>query len=408
MKALHLQFTSRFADRAHLLAAGLVVALLVNALAPAAFALGFRIPNQDPAAIARGSAFLATADNPSAIYYNPAGITQLEGHNVQVNTLFYLNIYTDFEGSGINSGINVENAPEVLPVPALHYVYSPENSRFSYGLGVYAPFGLAMDWPDTAPFAPVGMGGRIDYVTLNPVVAYQITDTLSLAVGPTLNISQAELRTAYAGPGTEFKFKGDDASFGFTAGLRWQPCEQWAFGAVYRSATTMNYDGTATFNPGPSFDSSAGVEIPQIIGAGVSYRPSPKWNIEFNVDWTDWEVVDTLTIAGVGAIPFDWHGSFFYQVGVTRHFEGGWYASVGYFYSEDSTSETFYNPIVPDGDFHLASIGVGRVYEHWRWALAGQLIFGEWTEVNNPAVPLVQGRYQLFSPTISFSVGYRF
>src|ERR1017187_10422746 len=49
----------------------------------AANADGFRLPNQDPDAIARGNAFVATADNPSAIYYNPAGITQLEGQNIR-------------------------------------------------------------------------------------------------------------------------------------------------------------------------------------------------------------------------------------------------------------------------------------------------------------------------------------
>src|SRR6478609_2901416 len=47
-------------------------------------AVGFRVPNQDPDGIARGNAFAATADNPSAIYYNPAGITQLEGQQIRV------------------------------------------------------------------------------------------------------------------------------------------------------------------------------------------------------------------------------------------------------------------------------------------------------------------------------------
>src|SRR6266516_8169810 len=51
----------------------------VLALPAGALALGVRIPNQDPVAIARGNAFVATADNPSAIYYNPAGISQLQG-----------------------------------------------------------------------------------------------------------------------------------------------------------------------------------------------------------------------------------------------------------------------------------------------------------------------------------------
>ena len=42
-----------------------------------AFGLGSQIPDQDAAATARGDAFAATADNPSAIFYNPAGLTQM-------------------------------------------------------------------------------------------------------------------------------------------------------------------------------------------------------------------------------------------------------------------------------------------------------------------------------------------
>src|SRR5436190_19037192 len=41
------------------------------------YGLGIRIADQDARATARGNAFTATADNPSAIYYNPAGISFL-------------------------------------------------------------------------------------------------------------------------------------------------------------------------------------------------------------------------------------------------------------------------------------------------------------------------------------------
>src|SRR5689334_7462938 len=44
---------------------------------------GFRLPDQDAFATARGEAFAATADTPAAIYYNPAGITQLPGSNLR-------------------------------------------------------------------------------------------------------------------------------------------------------------------------------------------------------------------------------------------------------------------------------------------------------------------------------------
>src|SRR5437899_1695060 len=76
--------------------------------------LGARIPNQDASAIARGNAFAATADNPSALYYNPAGITQLEGHNFHVGSLFYLDIDTDYLSP---SGQHFKNEHEVIPIP---------------------------------------------------------------------------------------------------------------------------------------------------------------------------------------------------------------------------------------------------------------------------------------------------
>src|SRR5437867_10184433 len=87
------------------------------------FGLGFRIPNQDAAATARGNAFVATADNPSALYYNPAGITQLEGHNVQIGA-HLLSVNSHFEAA--TGGVEADTKFEVLPVPQLYYVYSPK------------------------------------------------------------------------------------------------------------------------------------------------------------------------------------------------------------------------------------------------------------------------------------------
>ena len=60
-----------------------VMGLAVAGSAATLQAGGFRLPDQDAFATARGEAFVATADNPSAIFYNPAGITQLEGGNVR-------------------------------------------------------------------------------------------------------------------------------------------------------------------------------------------------------------------------------------------------------------------------------------------------------------------------------------
>src|SRR3954452_9713138 len=58
---------------------GFAYIALLSALSSSVYAVGFRVPEQGTAAAARGNAFAATADDPSAIYYNPAGITQNDG-----------------------------------------------------------------------------------------------------------------------------------------------------------------------------------------------------------------------------------------------------------------------------------------------------------------------------------------
>ena len=60
---------------------GLLTIVVLAGSVASLSAAGFRLPDQDAFATARGEAFAATADNASAIYYNPAGISQLQGWN---------------------------------------------------------------------------------------------------------------------------------------------------------------------------------------------------------------------------------------------------------------------------------------------------------------------------------------
>src|SRR2546427_1290161 len=375
-----------------------------------AFGLGSRIPNQDAAAIARGNAFVATADNPTAMYYNPAGISQLEGQNIQAGSLFYLNIYTDYESP---SGAQTKNITKIIPVPQLGYTLTLKDMPFSFGLGVYAPFGLGMEWPENAPFRNAGLEAKLTYITLNPVVAWRPHPTLSIAVGPTFDYSEAKLRQGIFVSPYQLQFKGDDLAFGYNAGILWQPHPMWSFGAKYFSATTLDYDGTASFQPAapflpPPMHTKTHLDFPQMVAAGISFRPTTNWNIEVDIDWTDWDRVKNAVIDGVATLTLNWQSSFFYEFGVTRQLGKGYFVSAGYFFSEASTPEKNYTPLVPDTDLHVGSLGLGRKGQHWTWALAGQIIGGAFRNVSGAADPTVNGKYRLFSPTVSFSVGYHF
>ena len=368
-------------------------------------AVGFRLPNQDPTGIARGNAFAATADNPSAIYYNPAGITQLEGHNISAGMYFISagNSYTAPNGASTHADASFQ------PVPQLYYVYAPQDFPLAFGLGVYAPYGLAVDWGDNPPFATAAKNGSILYACINPVVAWRVTPELSLAIGPTINYSEAKFENSFLG------FHGSDTDFGFNAGLRWQPCEFFAFGANYRYTTTLNYEGHS--DPA-NFSSSAAITYPQFAVVGISIRPSTNWNFEFNIDWTDWNNVNELvfknTAFGNLTFPFNFHDSFMYEFGVTRQLGGGYALSVGYIYSENSVPEFTFNPILPDANLHLGSVGLRHTGEHWDWAIGYHFGYnpGRTISSNNYfqlalGAP-VAGTYRQFNNAINVSVTRKF
>ena len=396
------------------------IALLLAALLSHsnAWAVGFRLPNQDPEAIARGNAFVATADNPAAIYYNPAGITQLEGQTLS------LGLYSISTGAKTETAAgNAETKQRFQEVPQFYYVFTPKTCPVSFGLGVYAPYGLGIDYGQTGPFQNVAKNGRLLYATIDPVIAWKITPELSIAAGPTINYSKAELNQGIAFPGDNLHFVGDDYDFGFTAGALWQPIKQLAFGAKYHSMTTLNYQGHSTVSgfPAPvngSMPANASINFPQNFAVGVSYRPTENWNLEFDADWTDWDRLKQVTLNGTpfGSIilPFNYKSSWMYEFGATRQLGKGYFVSAGYIYSENSSPDANFSPLIPDSNLHLGSIGFGHHGQRWAWAFSYTLAVNPSRQVsgssyNTPAPGhAVDGTYRTVNTAFNASVTVKF
>lgn len=387
---------------------------LLTALAVAsiqeAVAVAFRLPNQDPEAIARGNAFAATADNPSAIYYNPAGITQLEGQTISAG-MYLVSADTEYTSP---TGVRAHTDAKFQPVPQIYYVYSPTNSAFSFGLGVYAPYGLSLDWQN-APFETAALNGKLLYATVNPVVAWKPHETFSIGIGPTINYSEANLERAVGlVPGDRFRFHGHGVDYGFNAGVLWQPHQQWSFGVNYRYLTTVNYRGESEVKPlSAPQGTSASFRFPQFVVGGISYRPTEKWNIEVDVDWTDWNNVNEAVFKNTafGNVPFvlNYTDSLMYEFGVTRKLPNGYFASIGYFFSENSSPDATYNPIVPDGDLHLGSCGVGHKGKRWDWAVAYHFATnGNGRTVKGSPGGIADGTYKTFNQAVNLSATFKF
>jgi len=374
------------------------------------FALGVRLFNHDAFATARGDAFVATADNPSAVYYNPAGITQLEGHNARAGVNL-VKVKSEFAG---DAGINADASSDSIPTPGFFYTYGNSNCPISLGFGYYMPFGLSLKWPESGPFRTVTTEGSLGYHTFNGVIAWKITKTLSVAAGPTLNYATADLRHGLFVPGDQSRFTGDAWGLGMNAGLLWQPLTRHSFGLSYRSPTTMDVEGESRVKPYPVPTQEASVELPfpQVITAGYSFRPTPMWNLEVDLDWTDWNRVNTPVLkqaTGDQLIPLRWESSFAVEAGVTRYFDNGLHVSAGYVFVQNSVPESSFTPLVPDQDLRVFSLGVGGQNKRITWDATYQFTHGGGRDVSNSIYgPSVAGNYTFIAHAFSISLGYRF
>lgn len=434
---------------------------LFFALPLSGFALGFRLPDQDAFATARGEAFAATADNASAVYYNPAGVGMLDGQRFRLG-VYGIELRTDV--SPAIGGPDIENKHEIQSIPQIFYTVKPAGSSVAFGFGLYSPFGLGSEYPENSSFRELAIKARIRMLTLSPVLAWKINDQLSVAAGPTINFADAKFERGILGPGDKFRFEGSGVGVGAQVGVLWQPTKQHSFGAVYRSPFDIRFSGhssaqlsdeqkrnlvaineqIALANAGirqvratvpepfvdtvltglglpleeidpvptsfPEEDADAKIRFPQSVTVGYSFRPTAAWNFEVNVDWTDWDNLNEVTLHQSSSsdvtLPFNYESSFFYEFGATHYLENGFNISAGYIYSENSVPNESFSPSVPDSNRHIFSAGVGYESERFSVALAYQYIYGPERVIEQGTA--ADGTYQTTAQALSLSVGCNF
>ncbi len=397
---------------------------------------GLRLVSQDGFASARGEAFVATADNPSAIYYNPAGITQLENNDLRGGIYgIYLDPSYRPPPSAPNSGNTYHIENKLAAVPQSFYTHTLESLPLSFGLGVYAPYGGNVSWPQDTGFRAVALKSSLQYLTLNPVVALKLAPNLSMGGGVMVNyanfdLEQGILRTQIPNANF-FRFKGDGWSVGYNLGALWQPHEKVSIGASFRSTATVTLNGQTDIEqypviPTPQARSAqTDFTFPLTVVCGLSYRPTPKWNLEFDADYTDWSSFGVNTIhqatkpPGINqniALVLNWQPSWMYEFGVTRYFDNGWHVSAGYVFNENSVPDANYTPLVADLDRHFFSVGAGRKGKRFDFDVAYQLGYGPTRTVTGStpstaghiAGQTADGNYGFSSHAVMLTMGMHF
>ncbi|HSG94035.1 MAG TPA: outer membrane protein transport protein, partial [Afifellaceae bacterium] len=194
------------------------------------------------------------------------------------------------------------------------------NDKVIIGVGINGAFGLSTEFSSGGVIAGAGVAGVSDIFSLNvnPNVAYQINDYVTIAAGLQVQYSDADINPVALGAGFG-RLEGDDISFGFTAGIHIMASENTEIGIGYRSWQEVDLDGTFTIIGPGTLANTASLELPDMVTFGVRHKINDYWRVMAGVEWTNWSRFDTVFAATSGAgtipLPFDYNDGWYFSAG---------------------------------------------------------------------------------------------
>jgi long-chain fatty acid transport protein len=342
-----------------------------------AYGSGFELHEQGAKAVAMGSAFTAQADDPSAVFYNPAGITQLEGTQVSVG-VSVIRPYGKFQSNGNPAmgslpGDTTSNQSRYYFI-ANNYITYKLNNYISLGYGGFSNFGLGVEWPRDfeGRFTPGAMKTVLTTFSLNPVIAVKPIEQVSFAIGPILQRADLDIKNlAFVAAPTppftpnrniaetaETKLKGYDWGWGYNIGLLIHLPFHFQFGTSYLSEVHHNftdeYQKVALANGLVLRQgASSNLNLPAAAKFGLAWMKDP-WTFEADAQWIEWSsyrrAIATFDNGTFLAQPKDWHNVWSWQFGAQYRLSRYFDLRAGFRYEESPIPKYTLDPIVPSGN----------------------------------------------------------
>ncbi len=394
------------------------------------FGAGFRLPEQGAKAMGMSMAWSAQASDPSAIYYNPAGLTQLSGQQVLFGGTLFILPGSEFNGDVVlTSPLGTTRLPtdesgkdQELFGPYGYYTHQASEKLF-LGIGIYGPFGLARTYSPTGNIAFKTQHVKLITINVNPTVAYRINDYISVGVGLDFLRGDAELNqiippipAPIGFPGATFHLNGDGDAWGWNAGVLITPENNIRIGFNYRSGYSLGINGSATSLLG-STGVATQIKLPDVFVAAIAYQ-TERFTIEFDYDYTHWSDFKTLNISlesdiiGLGQtfLPLrrSWGDVAAYRLGFRYNFTEKCWGSIGVFYDENPIPEDTHSALLPDADRPGFSLGAGYQSGKIGVDVAYMLFNHNDRTISSPPNPDFDGTWKNQGHLFGINVSYAF
>ena len=393
----------------------LIIAFMISVTPLLSYAAGFSIHEQSTKGLGRAlSGSSAVADDASTIYFNPAGLTQLEKNEFVLGSNF---LFSDssFQNngstgptilgspplSGETENINffVNNAGSYAFIPNLYYAHRLSQELVA-GVGITAPFGLATDYDEDWIGRYHALHSSLSGININPSIGFKWNKQLSIGFGISAQYSEIELSNAidfaslclfeslsnpalYAGcagqsdPSRDgiITMKASDLGWGYNVGLIYQLTEMTRLGLSYRSKISHNFKGQASFELpnnvqntplAASFSNQnlfGSLELPENISFSTVHK-NGKWQYTSDITWTRWSRFQKLQINSADPnspvnsnTPYNWRDNLRIAIGADYQVNHSLSVRTGLAYDASPVPEQTRGARIPGEDRYWFSLG---------------------------------------------------
>ncbi len=303
-------------------------------LASVAHAGGYYFADVGVRAFSRGGAFVAGADDLTALYYNPGALTRLDRATITLNVAGIDQAITfdrlDYPGEGpggtdlITEPVTNDASAFAIPHLGVSYTFGLPNTTFAFGF--YPPYAPAVAYPADGPQRYSLVDTLIIQTSTGPSVAHRVLPWLSVGLGVTWNvlIIEQDLNITLSTNDEQeledydvaFHMEGRDMTgFGWNAGILIEPeSRRFALGAMLLPPIAFETTGRMEASFAGNFyyeqdglplissetaadeDISLAVTMPLILKTGALIRPTDRVEIEAGFFWENWSAVEDLVV----------------------------------------------------------------------------------------------------------------
>ncbi|WP_324779234.1 OmpP1/FadL family transporter [Thiobacillus sedimenti] len=278
---------------------------------------------------AMGGATVAQARDALAVMVNPAGIADLGMKEVRMDLGFGL-LNPPREVNGQESDSNWY----MMPSGAVAFNV---NDRLFLGMGMGGIAGMGVNVADAMAAAgnqPVVTTKQV--LRFTPAAAFKVTDALTL--GASLNLVNQSLAMSLPGGGGNYVALPQNQQFGLgaTVGATYKISPRWQAGLVYTTKTDV---ARMEYNT-PSGRTSFDMDMPASLALGLSFKPMPGLQVEFDVKrYAFADVMKRIPVTNPppgfpATLNFGWKDQTVYALGVKKDLGNKMAVSVGYNYGK--------------------------------------------------------------------------